>query len=1025
MNTPFLQQVARHYLDAQGLEDYCFVFPNRRSGQFFLHDLQAMLVQHDEHQHETRPHLMPCVTSINELVASMTGTESATDIEMTFALYDAYCQVMGDRAQELDKFIYWSQLIINDFNDIDRSLADVHEIYQNLEDLHEISSNYLPDKVREKLKKIFGDNLVTAFFDPEADANLWRLFAGGEKTARDGQGDEQVKQEFMSLWNALEPIYTRYHEALASAHVVSPGKQLRLAVEGTLRPLRYSRLVFVGFGVLSAAEVKFFDHFRNDGVADFWWDNAGVQAMLDVAPHDPGALLIDGYCKRFNAMPIDPLEQSCQDLRVVAVPSAVGQAKLAFDELALMTGKPSQAGIETAIVLPDEGLLVPLLHSVHDVGSMNVTLGYPLRSSGIVSLMHIVARMHHQASKERGVWTYYREDVNDILSHPLIKAYFTSEALELSAELSRTNRFRVPAPEFEQASFAPLFRPALDSERQGSDREQHSDYLDNLLAFCTLLLDRMQIDADDADATSLDLASDGGVTIPLQQAFLVMYVDVLNQLKRALDGWARTLQRNTVFYLIDRLTAAAVVPFTGEPLRGLQIMGLLETRGLDFKNVVILSMNERVFPRRRSINSFIPNYMRRAHGMSTIEQQEAIVAFNFYRLLNRAEHVTLLYDSSAQKMGTSEPSRYIAQLEKIYGRAIQRVEVNPVFDPSSLISIQVPNKASLRDRYTLDPVSGGGHYLSASAINKFIACPLMFYLHYVQGLNEDNELSDFMDYGTFGDIIHDTLNECYYCEQSRARGGVIDKDYIVFFKEKRLEAAVVRNIKRHYLHVPEERLDNDDTPLQGEAFMLIDTIMSYVRFVLDYDLELIGSQGPITILECEKTHVIPAMRVGDVMFNFKYKPDRVDRLADGTVRIVDYKTGKDKTTFAASTGDVDLPDLFDPGKSDRRKAILQLFLYCYAYLAEHPEVGSVTPVIYKLASMDDSGVMMKGGRGVPDGQYVFRNDDAVAQRFLQQMASTVRSIYQEPFNQAPEGAMTCNHCRFIDFCRRAVTKFDF
>ena len=175
--------------------------------------------------------------------------------------------------------------------------------------------------------------------------------------------------------------------------------------------------VIVGFGVLSAAEVKLFDHYKREGLADFWWDNAGLKDMLSKAPHDPGALLIDGYCKRFESKPLEPIDDADgPEIRAVAVASTVGQAKQAFNEVARMAGGARTYGIETAIVLPDENLLVPLLHSVHGVNDLNVTLGYPLRSSGIVSLMHIVARMHHQASRERGVWTYYREDINGILS---------------------------------------------------------------------------------------------------------------------------------------------------------------------------------------------------------------------------------------------------------------------------------------------------------------------------------------------------------------------------------------------------------------------------------------------------------------------------------------------------------------------------------------------------------------------------------------------------------------------------------
>ena len=1015
--TPFLEQVASHYLEAENLEDYGFVFPNRRSGQFFTQYLQQQLAASS-----SQPHLLPCVTTISDLVARLTGTVVATDIEMTFALYDAYCQALGDKAQEFDKFIYWAQLIISDFNDIDRSLADAHEIYSNLEDLHDLSSNHLSPEVKEKLRKIFGDSLCTAFFDTDADASLWRLY-DKEQKADGTAADDSVKREFLSLWNALEVIYDNYHTALAGKGVISPGKQLRLAAEMPDIHPRHRRLVFVGFGVLSAAEVKLFDRFKRDGIADFWWDYAGVPAMLEKAPHDPAALLIDGYCKRFGAMPIEPIDNNGPRIKVVAVPSMVGQAKVAFDEVSLMTGDGQVPGIETAVVLPDENLLVPLLHSIHgNVPLLNVTLGYPLRSSGIVSLMHIVARLHHQASKERSGWTYYREDVNDILSHPLKKTYFPNETLALSAHLARTNRFRVPAAEFEAMSFSDLFVPAMDSDK--GDNE--ADYLDHLLAFCTLLLNKMATAAsasDDEDENDDADTAQEGVQVPLQQAFLHMYLDVLNQLKRVLADGRRPLQRSTVFYLIDRLSASAVVSFTGEPLQGLQVMGLLETRNLDFDNVVILSMNERIFPRRRSINSFIPNYMRRAHGMSTIEQQEAIVAFNFYRLLNRSRQVTLICDSSAQKMGTSEPSRYITQLEKVYGKRLHHVEMEPAIKTSAAIPIQVPNntEAGIRQRYGGAPAPRGeAKYLSASAINKYINCPLMFYLHYIQGLNEDNEVGDFMDYGTFGNVVHDTLGECYDCEAVRRRHGLIDKEYIQAFKRDRLEAVVIRCIKKHFLHVAEDQLDSDVQPLRGEALMQVETISSYVNFVLDYDLQLIEEKGPFTIIECEAPHNINGLKVGTESFNFTYKPDRIDRLADGTLRIVDYKTGKDETTFSLSPG---LIDLFDNTKPKRRKAILQLFLYCYAYMTEHPNVKSALPVIYKLASMKDSGVMMKsGGKGATAVQFEFSMENPVVKDFLDQMEVTLKTLYEGDFIQAPENSKSCNYCRFIDFCRRLPSK---
>ena len=706
-------------------------------------------------------------------------------------------------------------------------------------------------------------------------------------------------------------------------------------------------------------------------------------------------------------MELESLTQQASEIRVVAVASTVGQAKQAFAEVKTMNaGSGRVPDIETAIVLPDETLLVPLLHAVHDVGDMNVTLGYPLRSSGIVSLMHLVARMHYQASKEYGEWTYYREDVNNILSHPLIKTHFTNEVLGVTTRLSRTNRFNYPASEFRDLSFATLFEPSMDSETKGDDKSRQQDYIDRLLDFCNLLMARMMPDIANEGETD-----DSDVEPSLQQAFLMMYIDVLNQLKRALTRCRQVLQPGSVFYLIDRLSASAIVPFTGQPLKGLQVMGLLETRSLDFDNLVILSMNERIFPRHRSINSFIPNYVRRAYGMSTIEQQEAIVAFNFYRLLNRSKNVSLIYDSSTQKLGSSEPSRYIAQLEKIFGMTVTHVEMTPEVNTSGSIAIQVPHTAvpNLRELYNADPVAGGGKYLSASSINKFISCPLKFYLNKIQGLNDDNNVSDFMDRGTFGTIVHDTLNDCYNSRSVRENNGVVTRQYLEFFRKEKLEDAVVRNIKKTYLHVPDSELDTDDRPLRGEPLMLVDSIKTYARYVINYDIDLIEQQGPITILECEKTHDVPNMEIGGVKFNFTYKADRVDRLNDGTIRIVDYKTGGDKTTFRS------INDLFD-AKGKRPKAILQVLLYCSAFLSENKDVTSVMPVIYKLSSMEDSGVK-KMGR-----QCVVSRGDQMAQEFDARLAGVVNTLFDGDFIQAVEGADACEYCRFIDYCRRVIIK---
>jgi len=1016
-NSPFLQQVAKHFLTEPpcAIEDLCFVFPNRRSGQFFQHYLRQELDQHDRELQSSgqavSPHLLPRITDINDVVAQLSSTVTATDIEMIFALYAAYSAEMGESAQTFDRFIYWAQLIINDFNDIDRSMADAQEIYANISDQRNLTSNYISEEVKAKTRQLFGDNLFTAFFDTSIDADLWQGI--GNSSNDDGK----VKQEFISLWNKLADIYTRYHIELSDMGVCSPGAQLRQAAQADqLTALGAEQMVFVGFGVLSGAELTLFTRLSNEHKAQFCWDDSGLE-QLD--PNDPARQLIGGYAKRLGNIHTTS-DDKRPAVQVISVPSTTGQAKVAFDVVQQLINDGDIAdidnAIDTAIVLPDENLLTPLLHSVKGVSKLNVTLGYPLRSSSIVSLMHIVARMHHQASKEKGEWTYYREDVKDVLSHPLIKTLFVNDVLQAGAQIERTNPFRIPAEWLQSGfPFSALFRPAMDSDDDADVTTAACGFMDQLLEFCDQLMTMPQF-----APTPPDDERDAPV-VTLQAAFLMMYIDVLNQLKRSFHNCRADLrlQRSTIFYLIDRLTAAAVIPFTGEPLHGLQIMGLLETRSLDFENVIILSMNEQVFPRKRSISSFIPNYIRRANGMSTVEQQEAIIAFNFYRLLNRSKRVTLITDSSAGGgLGSGEPSRYIDQLKMIYHYQVDYKTVDLDIGISSSVEISIESDGVAKKKFSTRNANDVKHEprLSASSINKFIECPLAFWLHYIQGLDDDNEVSDFMDASMFGTIVHDTLDSLY---KKPDGNNMFTSADIKALKDKPLDQTVKRIIKQEYLRLNERQIADDDYPIIGEAYMMIDPIKSYVRNVLDYDENLAASRGPIRFLASEETQDV-SLTMDGISFNFTYKPDRIDRIGD-ELRIIDYKTGSDNTAFKWDGGSLD--DLFCPSTSSKKrcKAVLQLFLYSYAYLQEATDSSiAVTPIIYKLNNMNESGIVCNGQ------QVVFKKTETetgLMKQFTTQIATTIRNMFERPYSQAAAGSPCCNYCRYRDFCRRIPQKY--
>lgn len=1009
--------MAQYYATTPHLEDLCFVFPNRRSGKFFEQRLADAI---------NGPAMMPRIVAMVDFLSDLTECNQVGQLEAMLVLYKAYCQVMGDNASPMDAFVRWASLIINDFNDADMNLVDVQQLYANLHDLREISTDYLDDDLKHDIEHVLNISL----YDAQGE-RFWR------EPWQPNEDDGEVRRKYFSLWESLFEIYCVFHEMLSQQGLRTVGGIYRDAVD-RVKLIDDSRLpmrvVMVGFSTLSVSEMAIFKALQQRGVADFWWDNA-----LDVLRDDmsnPAGKMVREYAQLFPMpKPLEPETLEGTVVEAVAVPSVVGQAKWAFHrvdqwvELGCIP-HPDNA-INTAIVLPDESLFVPLINSVSDrITHMNVTMGYSMRYANIVSLMHLVARAHRQATRRADEWTFYREDVKDILSHPIIKAAFTQQATDLSDELAQRNEWNVPAIRLCKCGFANLFTPLRDTQ----DASQVIAYIDRLSEFCNLVNERIKVtdqellpegkEEDDHD-------DDANIrkVLPLQSAFIDLYVEALDQLKLAFAVHGVPVADDTLFYLIDKLTQAMVVPFEGEPLKGLQVMGLQETRSLDFENLMILSMNERVFPRRHGIASFIPDHLRASFFMLTGARQEAIAAYDFYRLIGRAKNVVLVYSTANE--GGGEASRFITQLKLLYGDKVHfsqfRVDTqvtSPRVAPIVVDKAHVPMHDYVHPSASFDSVHA--KCLSHSSIAEYIDCPLRFYLHHVEHLSENSDSGDFMDYGTFGTIIHDALQQLYYPSlpdgSERVDSYVVTREMITDFKQHRMHHEVLRYVNIHYLHNEEDTT----APLAGEALILQDTLETFVARALDYDLKVLDLEGvdSIEVLECEKEHKVQLDFSQDgveAKFNFTYKPDRVDRVA-GKLRMVDYKTGGDKTEYKT------LDNLFVPFGNDKKrcKAIAQLMLYCNAWHLEHPEDRFIEPVIYKLRNIEDTGAFcLEIVGGTPKKpkyekrQLIFEPCSDFNLAFKQRMGGIIAQLLDRngQFVQA-EDDHACKYCRFADFCRR-------
>lgn len=981
----FLTQIAQYFQAKPAIHDYCFVMPNHRSCKFLERELDLA---------SNGVYLMPEVMTITDFLSSLTGNVPVKPVEALFLLYKCYTRIAGNEDYKFDKFVYWGNVVLNDFNDVDMYLVDPDKLFKNVKEQREIQANYLDGDLQEIVSHYFNLSLEGVAADSE---DFWRNYEG------EGADEDGVKAKYLKLWQSLYQLYVDYNNELQSRGLCSMGKMYRDAVDAVKNKEFKSneKFVFVGFNMLTTCELAIFKRLKQQGRALFFWDLASAAFANDENINN-GSRFVKFFRKEFP----EPLDFTIEnitefpEIEVVGVPSNVGQAKYCYHLLKDLAGNGvlnSSDAINTALILPDDGLLVPLLNSLPpQIDKKNVTMGYPLSASDIASLMRIVAKMHSQARRNAGgEWTFYRGDVKIVLSHPIVKNYFGDEALELRRVIAEKGLFAVPQSTFAATKLALLFT-TID---QDNDAESVNKLLRQYIDFCKTLIEMMKVSPKDVDEDEQESSEPPVMT--LQEAFLNQYIEVLNQLIDALTRYQVPPCETSVYYLIERLEAAFSIPFEGEPLQGLQIMGMLETRCLDFENIIILSANEGMMPGKTRRNSFISDFMRRNYAMSTSADQEMMWNYNFYRLIGHAKRLIMVYDTSDQAMGSGEVTRYVPQLELVYGCKVKRHMFTLSSATTDPVTIEMPKRDHALRQLETFMTGKGTRTLSASTIKEYVNCPLMFYFNKIECLRASDDDVDFMDAGTFGTIVHDTLQHLYYPPEARKGEHIVTCREIKKFIDSKLDNVVEMLVNETYLR------NSSSGSLVGEAAIVSVAIKSYVMAALNYDMNLLNKidDNAFTIVECECEHTI-SLNYGGVDFNFKYIADRIDRLPDGTLRIVDYKTGGDTTAFTS------VDDLFAvPTKDHNFKGVLQLMLYCNAYALEKKTDEAIMPVIYKLRDMSQTGVIYNDSQLA---DYHKINDE-----FKERMDKEIGSLFNSeiPFVQSQDNN-SCRYCRYIDFCRR-------
>lgn len=986
----FLEQIADYYT-APGridtLAEHTFIFPNKRSAMFLKRYIQQRI---------TAPSaLMPRFTTFTRFASQTVRVAEAQHFEKLFMVYRAYQQALKEKnpsrdeqPKDFDKFIFWGDMILTDFDEIDKALADPVKLYTNLRELREISSDYLTDEQKDIIRRIWGETPFTK----EVESFWLHTNSGDEK---------QLHHKFISLWQILARIYEIFRDKLRKAHLSTPGMQMREALakikNTSVAELQRRKYVFVGLADLSNAELAIMDRMQSAGCADFFWDLDSPLFELSDGSTDLAnrAIRMIARLKQKFPMPADfslLKVDTVGKIDIFGVPSSVAQAKVAGDVVRnwqthrLLDGDKA---IQTAIVVPDPNLLMPLMLSLpDDINAINITMGLPYSSTTFATLFRGIISMQRRSRKRRGnVQTYFYQDVLEVLVHPHLQLLAPERANDIRQFIFDQKLFNIDAKQlmanFPEIGF--IFKPIGDQ-----------DSLDETYDYVTTLLNGIR-EALMSHMPKERLAGSFELQI------LKFFDQQIAQLKQLIEKYNIQMVETTFLMLFERILQAKTINVEGTPLKGLQIMGPLETRDLDFPNIIFLSMNERTFPRRDYVKTMIPNNLRRGYGLPPIEQSQSFYAYYFFRAIARADNATLLYDSRSPRKGAGEMSRYLAQLiflKSQYGIRHSQIDLSGQQPSSRVITVQKTDavKAQLQ-RFTVP----GGPNVSASALKSYLKCPLSFYLQYVNDMGSEEEVVDYLDAAKVGDILHETSRRLYEpYKNKQITSDTIDHivnygpiDDIVLE-----EVAAAMGLDKNTTH---------ETDLSYEGMLIKKQVASQIRSMLLAEKFSYCDKGGFTYVDGEKDVVKQWQVTPNVKINFRMKIDRIDRLDDDTLRFIDYKTGTDEMTVDKIEG------LF---KGNHKKdAIFQLLLYAEAYNDLEESGLEIVLAVHKIREIISEGYIQKlGFNKKPMPPY-----PALSPEFRPMLNKKLEDIFYNdtPFTQC-EDVKKCTFCPFLTLCGRTL-----
>lgn len=956
----FLKLVAADlYKHTKGnLAHTAVVFPNKRAGLFFNEYLA---------QESDSPIWSPAYVSISELFRSLSPWEVGDPVKLVCELYKIFRRETQS-TETLDDFYFWGEMLISDFDDADKNKVDTDKLFSNLQDLRNIMDDYtfIDDEQEEAIRQFFQN------------------FSIERRTA--------LKERFISLWNVLGNIYKGFRESLASQNIAYEGMMYRHVIEHLdVDKLPYEKYIFVGFNVLNKVEHTLFTQLKDAGKAVFYWDydEFYMKENRQAVTHEAGEFIrrnLRDFPSPLSGELFKNLSKP-KEVHYIASSTENAQARYLPQWIRNNLTTPEK---ETAVVLCNEALLQPVLHSLPaEVKHVNITMGFPLSQTPVYSFLIALLELHtHGFNFKSGRYTF--QSVVTLLKHPYTRQ-LTGQAELLEKELTRNNRFYPLPGELGKDEFLTrLFTP-----------------LSGNLNLCIRLSETLQQVASIYQANTSGTEDTDAFNQLYRESLFKAYTTI-NRFRTLIEEDELTVQSETFRRLLVKVLSTTNIPFHGEPAIGMQVMGVLETRNLDFRHLVLLSVNEGQLPKSGGDSSFIPYNLRKAFGMTTIEHKIAVYAYYFYRLLQRAERITLIYNTSSDGLNRGEWSRFMLQFLIEWPHPITRqfLEAGQSPQGTSPITVEKTPDVMRQMQSLFDVRANPKAKFSPSALNYYLDCPLKFYYRYVAGLSAPDEVSAEIDSATFGSIFHYAAEHIY--KDLTTHGKVINKEALetLLRNEVKLQDYVDTAFKKLFFNVPQ----NEKPEYNGVQLINSAVIARYLKQLLQNDLRY----APFTFIASEMEVDEPIdiqtpkgvikSRIGGII-------DRMDS-KDGTLRIVDYKTG----------GDADTPphveSLFIPDKK-RSNYVFQTFLYAAIMCRKQPTMKIAPALLYihRAATETYSPVIQMGEPRKPK--------EAVEDfsKYEKEYRERLQGLLEEIFN--PEKSFTqteiiekCTYCDFKALCKR-------